>query len=78
MHLKGLGVSPGIGIGRALVLKRSTRELRFRVPAALVPRELERLELRADAIAGADRAHQEADRPTRSAPITPTCSTRSC
>ena len=29
VHLKGLGVSPGIGIGRALVLKRSTRELRF-------------------------------------------------
>ena len=45
MHLKGLGVSPGIGIGRALVLKRSTRELRFRVPPSLVPRELERLEL---------------------------------
>jgi phosphotransferase system enzyme I (PtsI) len=45
MHLKGLGVSPGIGIGRALVLKRSTRELRFRVPQALVPRELERLAL---------------------------------
>src|SRR5688500_16884574 len=44
MHLKGLGVSPGIGIGRALVLKRSTRELRFRVPQALVGRELERLE----------------------------------
>jgi phosphotransferase system enzyme I (PtsI) len=45
MHLKGLGVSPGVGIGRALVLKRSTRELRFRVPPSLVPRELERLEL---------------------------------
>jgi phosphoenolpyruvate-protein phosphotransferase (PTS system enzyme I) len=45
MHLKGLGVSPGIGLGRALVLKRSTRELRFRVPPALVPRELERLEM---------------------------------
>ena len=45
MHLKGLGVSPGIGIGRALVLKRRTRELRFGVPPALVPRELERLEL---------------------------------
>ena len=45
MHLKGLGVSPGIGIGRALVLKRNTRELRFRVPQSLVPRELERLEL---------------------------------
>ena len=44
MRLKGLGVSSGVGIGRALVLKHSTRELRFRVPAALVPRELERLE----------------------------------
>ena len=44
MRLKGLGVSSGVGIGRALVLKRSTRELRFRVPAALVARELERLE----------------------------------
>jgi phosphoenolpyruvate-protein phosphotransferase (PTS system enzyme I) len=44
VHLKGLGVSPGIGIGRALVLKRSTRELRFRVPQALVPRELRRLD----------------------------------
>ncbi len=44
MQLKGLGVSPGIGIGRALVLKRATRELRFRVPEALVGRELERLD----------------------------------
>ena len=44
MQLKGLGVSPGIGIGRALVLKRATRELRFRIPDALVARELERLD----------------------------------
>jgi phosphotransferase system enzyme I (PtsI) len=43
MHLTGLGVSPGIGVGKALVLKRGTRDLRFRVPAARVPRELERL-----------------------------------
>jgi phosphoenolpyruvate-protein phosphotransferase (PTS system enzyme I) len=41
--LKGLGVSPGIGVGRALVLKRATRELRFRVPETLIDRELERL-----------------------------------
>ena len=33
-----------MGLGRALVLKRSTRELRFRVPPSLVPRELARLE----------------------------------
>jgi phosphotransferase system enzyme I (PtsI) len=44
MRLNGLGVSPGIGIGKALVLKRGTRELRFRVPAWLVDRELERLD----------------------------------
>jgi phosphotransferase system enzyme I (PtsI) len=44
VRLTGLGVSPGIGVGRALVLKRGTRDLRFRVPAWLVSRELERLD----------------------------------
>ncbi|MGB2715769.1 MAG: phosphoenolpyruvate--protein phosphotransferase [Vicinamibacterales bacterium] len=43
MRLTGLGVSPGVGIGRALVLKRGT-PLRFRVPESLVQRELERLD----------------------------------
>jgi phosphotransferase system enzyme I (PtsI) len=43
MQLTGLGVSPGVGIGKALVLKRGTRDLRFRVPAFLVDREIERL-----------------------------------
>jgi phosphotransferase system enzyme I (PtsI) len=43
MRLIGLGVSAGIGIGKALVLKRGTRDLRFRVPASMVDRELERL-----------------------------------
>ena len=43
MRLNGLGVSPGVGIGRALVLKRGAH-LRFRVPEALVARELERLD----------------------------------
>src|SRR4051794_16514737 len=43
MRLSGLGVSPGIGIGKALVLKRGSRDLRFRVPAARVGRELDRL-----------------------------------
>jgi phosphotransferase system enzyme I (PtsI) len=43
MRLIGLGVSAGIGIGKALVLKRGTRNLQFRVPAAQVARELERL-----------------------------------
>ena len=44
MRMTGLGVSPGVGIGKALVLKRGTRDLRFRVPAWLVDRELDRLE----------------------------------
>jgi phosphotransferase system enzyme I (PtsI) len=43
MRLTGLGVSPGIGIGKALVLKGATRELRFRVTAGRVGHELERL-----------------------------------
>lgn len=46
MHLTGLGVSPGIGIGRALVLKlkRGSRDLGFRVAAGRVTREIERLD----------------------------------
>jgi phosphotransferase system enzyme I (PtsI) len=44
MRMTGLGVSPGVGIGKALVLKRGTRDLRFRVPPWLVERELDRLE----------------------------------
>jgi phosphotransferase system enzyme I (PtsI) len=43
MRLSGLGVSPGIGIGKALLLKRGARDLRFRIPATRVDRELERL-----------------------------------
>jgi phosphoenolpyruvate-protein phosphotransferase (PTS system enzyme I) len=43
MRLNGLGVSPGIGIGKALVLRRGARDFRFRIPAARVDRELEAL-----------------------------------
>jgi phosphotransferase system enzyme I (PtsI) len=43
MRLSGLGVSPGIGIGKALMLKRGAQNLRFRIPAARIGRELERL-----------------------------------
>ena len=43
MRLTGLGVSPGIGIGKALVLKRGARDMRFRVPVSRIGRELERL-----------------------------------
>ncbi|PYR80182.1 MAG: phosphoenolpyruvate--protein phosphotransferase, partial [Acidobacteria bacterium] len=44
MRLNGLGVSPGIGIGRALVVTRGARDLRFRVPERHIPREIERLD----------------------------------
>lgn len=44
MRLKGLGVSPGIGIGRALVVTRGTRNLRFRIPDRRVDDELARLD----------------------------------
>lgn len=44
MRLKGLGVSPGIGIGRALVVTRGTRNLRFRIPDRRVDDELTRLQ----------------------------------
>ena len=43
MRLTGLGVSPGIGIGKALVLRRGARDFRFRIPAARIEREIETL-----------------------------------
>ncbi len=43
MRLTGLGVSPGIGIGKALVLRRGARDIGFRISAAQVERELARL-----------------------------------
>lgn len=43
MRLNGLGVSPGIGIGRAVVLRRGGGEVGFGVPAPRVPAEIERL-----------------------------------
>ena len=48
MQLTGLGVSPGIGIGRALVVTRGTRRLGFRIPAHRIAAELERLHLARD------------------------------
>jgi phosphotransferase system enzyme I (PtsI) len=44
MKLKGLGVSPGIGIGRALVVTRGIRNLRFRIPERRIETELARLD----------------------------------
>ena len=44
MKFKGLGVSPGIGIGRALVVTHGTRTLRFQIPERRIAGELERLD----------------------------------
>jgi phosphotransferase system enzyme I (PtsI) len=44
MRLNGLGVSPGIGVGRALVVTRGSSNLRFRIAERRIPRELERLD----------------------------------
>ena len=44
MRLNGLGVSPGIGVGRALVVTRGSGNLRFRIADRRVPLELERLD----------------------------------
>jgi len=44
MRLNGLGVSPGVGLGTAVVLRRASGNLGFRVPSRRVPREIERLQ----------------------------------
>ena len=43
MRLSGLGVSPGIGIGKAVVLRRGRGEVGFAVPPSRVPAEVDRL-----------------------------------
>ncbi|HXH07503.1 MAG TPA: phosphoenolpyruvate--protein phosphotransferase [Vicinamibacterales bacterium] len=49
MHLTGVGVSPGIAVGRALVLAGHAREVRFLVAETAIPAELERLRRARDA-----------------------------
>ena len=55
MKLTGLGVSAGIGIGRALVVTRGTRNLRFRIAERRVADEIARL----DAARGRSRVQIE-------------------
>src|SRR5215813_9384572 len=43
-HLKGIGVSPGVVSGRAVLLIQREQVLRYRIGAARIPHELERLE----------------------------------
>ena len=49
MRLSGLGVSAGIGIGRAVVLRRGGGQMGFGVTAARVPAEIDRLHAARDA-----------------------------
>ena len=44
MRLTGQGVSPGLGIGRAIVVTRGNANLRFRISERRIPAELERLD----------------------------------
>jgi len=43
-RLRGIGVSPGVGAGRAVTLIQRTQVLRFSIPASGIPAELARLE----------------------------------
>jgi phosphotransferase system enzyme I (PtsI) len=43
-RLKGIGVSPGVGAGRAVILIQRTQVLRFSIPPSRIPQELERLD----------------------------------
>jgi phosphotransferase system enzyme I (PtsI) len=43
-RLNGIGVSPGLVCGRAVILNRRAQVLRYRVPAARIDHELDRLE----------------------------------
>jgi phosphotransferase system enzyme I (PtsI) len=44
MRFKGLGVSPGVGVGTAVVLRGTQRDFGFSIPAGRIPREVERLQ----------------------------------
>ena len=43
MRLTGLGVSPGVGVGRAVVMRRGGSNVSFGIPSSRVPAEIERL-----------------------------------
>ena len=43
MQLTGLGVSPGVGIGRAVIVRRGAGEMGFGIPASRVAGEISRL-----------------------------------
>ena len=49
MRLNGLGVSPGIGVGRAVVIHRGSGDVSFGVPAGRVSHEIARLHAARDA-----------------------------
>ena len=77
MRVTGLGVSPGIGIGKALVLKRGARDLRFRIlPAASRASWSGSPKRAADPASSCSRSASAS--PRRPAPNTPTCSMLNC
>ena len=43
-RLKGIGVSPGVGAGRSVILIQRTQVLRFSIPASRIAQELARLD----------------------------------
>jgi len=47
-HLKGIGVSPGVAVGRAVILTQPADVVRFPVPAGRVARELEEIDRAVD------------------------------
>ena len=78
MRLTGHGVSPGIGVGRALVVTRGTANLRFRIPERRIDGELARLDAARAQARVADRRRSSSASPPPSAPSTRISSTRSC
>lgn len=65
MRLTGLGVSPGVAVGRALVLTRRALDIRYRVRPEDVPREIDRV---SRATSDARRQLQEIQRRLAGAP----------
>ena len=78
MRLKGLGVSPGVGVGtRGRAPRARNGDFGFSIPARRVPREVERLQAAREARPRAD-PHIKERIAAAPAPSTPTSSTPSC
>ena len=76
-RLTGIGVSPGVVVGRAVILIQRTQVLRYPDPAGARRHELARLEGEPRAVAPAADRHPRARRRAARAELA-RCSTRSC